>query len=174
MARNRTFVRGGRARRETLWIAGLFGRDTLASASTAVLAASLNAASLALRPFTIVRVRGVLRLMSDQDAITEDQVAAYGMAVVSDQSAAIGVTAVPTPAADMGSDLWFVYEALINRVFFRSDTGVSTDPGTFVQFDSKAMRKVNNDQDVVVMKESDAISDGCILSDQFRMLVKLH
>ena len=56
----------------------------------------LSAIGLALRPFTLIRVRGIFTIASDQSAATETQVGALGVAVVSEQAASIGVTAVPT------------------------------------------------------------------------------
>ena len=47
---------------------------------------------------------------SDQSAATELFIGNLGLAVVSDQATAVGVTAVPTPATDRGSDLWFLIE----------------------------------------------------------------
>jgi len=107
--------RGGRMRRESVWLASGEIFTTFAAANTAVLLTSLGATLLALRPFTVVRTRGILSIQSDQAAAIENQFFAYGHCVVSDQATAIGVTAVPTPDTDDTSDLWFVYERLMNR-----------------------------------------------------------
>ena len=107
MAR-RQFARGAAAisqKRLTSWFQFQPIRVTGAAGGTIMF--SLNAAALALRPFTIVRSRFEVGIISDQTAATEDQLGAIGMAVVSDQAVAVGVTAVPTPITDMGSDLWF-------------------------------------------------------------------
>ena len=102
-------MRSGGRKRETIWFGG--APFSAAVATTGVnLVTSLNAAALALRPFTIVRTRGVLRFSSDQEAATESWGGSFGMAVVSDQASAVGVTAVPTPTTENSSDLWFVYE----------------------------------------------------------------
>ena len=71
--------------------------------------ASLTAAELAKRPFTIIRTHLTFDVQSDQVAATEVQTGAMGMAVVSDQASALGVTAVPTPATDAASDLWYLH-----------------------------------------------------------------
>ena len=81
-------------------------RTTITTVGTSVVQTSLNAGALALRPFTMVRVRGVIRLETDQLTTTEFQEIAFGLAVVSDQAVAVGVTAVPSPVSDNGSDLW--------------------------------------------------------------------
>ena len=163
--------RGGVSRRETLWIEISTVEATLGGAPTAVLANSLNAAALALRPFTVVRTRGIFFARSDQNIAGETYMADLGLCVVSDQAAAIGVTAVPTPATDKGSDLFFVYEQLISRHFFGTSVGVN-EQGISKQFDSKAMRKVNDDQDLVLVLENEI--NGVVTATSGRLLIKLH
>ncbi len=160
--------------RETLWLSGDTTESTLSGAPTAILASSLNAAALALTPFTVVRTRGILHINSDQSAADESYGVDLGMAVVSAQASAIGVTAVPTPLTDKGSDLFFVYEQLFGRLFVGggSGTGVPTMASNFLQWDSKAMRKVQDDEDVVLTIENEIA--GAIAIVSFRMLVKLH
>ena len=58
-------VRGGARRRETLWIGDTLIETTIATGTTAVLLSTLNAAALALRPFTVVRTRGAVNISSD-------------------------------------------------------------------------------------------------------------
>ncbi len=133
---------------------------------------SLNAAALALRPFTVVRTRFEVWLKSDQAAATEDQVAMLGLAVVSDQAVAVGVTAVPTPGTDMGSDLWFVHQ-----VMYADESALvdKTRSGQRYSIDSKAMRKVDIGQDLVVVSElGSASGGGCIVTVGGRMLVKVN
>ena len=170
---NRVF-RGGSFRRETQWLAGGPVRNTLAVGSTAVLTQSLTAAELALRPFTIVRTRGILHVESDQTAAQEFMHAGIGMCVVSDQAIAIGVTAIPTPMTDRVSDLWFLYEEIFNSFLFGDATGFITPAGVRSVFDSRAMRKVEEGEDIAVVKETSAISTGAIVTSAFRMLIKLH
>ena len=149
--------------------------QTLTGAGSEALSGSLNAAALALRPFTIIRVRGIIGVSSDQGVAAEDQSGAFAMAVVSDQASGIGIIAVPSPITDRGSDLFFVYEDVVASMFVASNSGVVPD---FMQgirtFDSKAMRKVNEDQDIVLVKGTSGISDGAIIYTAGRMLLKLH
>ncbi len=176
MARNRSRIfRGGRQVRQSLWI-GLGETNTaLVGANTAALILSLNTAALALRPFTVVRTRGFLGVRSDQAAVSESYDGALGLAVVSDQASAIGVTAVPTPFTDLGSDMFFVHEMLFGRFSFLSSIGHQANLiEPWKSFDSKAMRKVDDDQDVVVTIESSSLSSGTVVTTAARMLVKLH
>jgi len=166
-------LRGGKNRRSTLWFSGVESRTNITTVSTAVLLTSLNAAALALRPFTVVRTRGVISLKSDQSIATEDQLAAYGECVVSDQASAAGVASVPTPVTDSGSELWLVYEWLINDVLLLSSVGLHVT-SKFLQFDSRAMRKVDEGMDLISVVESGALSNGFRFSTFARTLVKLH
>jgi len=167
------FLRNGVARRETLWIEAPPIETVIAAASTAVLIGRLLAASLALRPFTIVRTRGILYGRSDQSAATENWGGAYGIAVVSEQADAIGITALPTPVTDMDSDLWLLYEQMYGRIDFDSSISVR-EVGFMKEIDSKAMRKVVDGQQVVVTAETPAHVSSWGIVDGFRMLLKLH
>ncbi len=170
--RNRSFPQRSQ-RRLTAWVGGVNEVTGLAFAPGAVVIASLNAAALAIRPWTIVRVRGGVFVISDQQAASELQFGAFGASVVSDQASAIGVTAVPTPITDDGSDLFFVYQSFVSSLVFGDATGI-TNEGQWYPIDSKAMRKVNDDQNVVITAELDASSSGVTLITAFRMLIKLH
>ena len=176
MARNRSgrIFRGGRQVRETRWLDLTPTSVALGAASTASLLFSLTTEELALRPFTVVRTRGVFHCVSDQEGADELEAVSVGFAVVSDQAIAIGVTAVPTPETDRSSDLWYVYESIINRFQFVSGAGFETNAGQTHPFDSKAMRKVEDGQDVAVVVETAATSSGAIVTLGARMLIKLH
>ncbi len=168
------FIRGGRHLRETLW-ASISPTTTTLAVATPVLFSGLSASGLALRPFTIIRTRGVLHLSTDQIAASESYYAAYGMAVVSDQALAVGVSAVPTPLTEADSDLWFVYEPMTSRMLFGDATGLGGGDGVMVRFDSKAMRKVEDGQDIATVEEASSNSGllGCQLAKGGRMLLKL-
>ncbi len=160
--------------RETVWGDVGTTETVLSGAPTAALINTLGAGALAQRPFTIIRVRGVIHVRSDQAAATETFIGDLGYAIVSDQAIAIGVTAVPTPLTDKGSDLWFVYQQVIGRLEVASGagTGVPTNPGTFLQYDSKAMRRIEEGSDLAVVVENELA--GCNLVHSARLLVKLH
>jgi len=165
-------MRSGRMRRETVWLFEPASQITLAAAATAALVTSLNAAALALRPFTVIRSRGSWLVSSDQSAASEFYFGSYGYAVVSDQAVAIGVTAVPTPATDRGSDLFFGYGTWGARCELVGTSWAQNHAPQ--EFDSRAMRKVNEDSDVVLTMEAGLISSGCIIQFSGRQLIKLH
>ena len=178
MARHRGSRRGGgfaAASRQTRWLDIPWTVSVLSTTSSAVLALTLTAAELALRPFTIVRTRGILHVTSDQFVAAETARISLGLAVVSDQAVAIGVTAVPTPETDRASDLWFVYESLGSSFVIASNSGFTEPTGRLLHWDSKAMRKVEEGQDVAVVLENSALSsNGSITEVAGRMLIKLH
>ena len=164
---------GRSPRRLTDWFAGASQSvETALAASTSVLFASLNAAALAVRPFTVVRTRGWIWVASDQVAAFEVPFGGAALAVVSDQASAIGVTAVPTPITDEDSDLFFMYQH-----FIASGAGQAASQSNgsrLFEFDSKAQRKVNADQDIVQVIENSNTDDGLVFVMKLRMLVKLY
>ena len=177
MARGRRVFRQGRPVRETVWIGLTETRTVAVGANTATLILSLNAAALALRPFTITRSILHWSVRSDQTAASESWTAGLGIAVVSDQASAVGITAVPSPFTDLASDLWLLHDVIDGRFEFVSgvgfdSNGVSPEGGKTQE--SKAMRKVEDGQDVVVVLENDSLSLGTQTYVVGRMLVKLH
>ena len=91
--------------------------------------------------------------------------------MVSDQAVAIGVTAVPTPDTDRGSDLWYVFEEIFGEFVFISGVGTQ-ERGQLHRFDSKAMRKVEDGQDIITVAESPNTSAKIQVA--VRCLIKLH
>ena len=78
---------------------------------------------------------------------------------------------MPTPFTDMGSDFWFVHKNLYADESSLTDR---TRSSTKASIDSKAMRRVDVGQDIVVVVEFATGSGGLILSTAGRMLVKAH
>ncbi len=164
-------LRGGKDRRNTLWgdVTPVFNTMTAGGGTiTNVQSAAVDA----LTPFTIVRSRMAFYLRSDQSAAAEDQVCAFGIAVVSAQAAAIGVTAVPTPVTDLGSDAWLLHKIMFNSV---GAGAVDNIRGHYMEEDSKAMRKVEDGFELTFVAEIDAaIGNGAVLFSGGRVLLKLH
>ena len=141
---------------------------TLLAASGVDLQGTGNAALLAARPFTIVRVRGSVWIVSDQEAAQETPFLAFGLAIVSDSAAAAGAGSIPTPITEEDSDLWFAY------TYAAAAGDTKTTNIERVDFESRAMRKVNNDQDVVSVAENGSSTHACLYLAKFRFLLKLH
>ena len=168
-------MRDGRMRRQTLWFTSASINTTLSAASTASIVISLNAAALALRPFTIVRNRGYFSIRSDNFAVSTSETyeAAVGQIVVKDEAVAIGVTAVPTPIAQDASD-WHVYARLIGRTQISADGVAESNVIHQMEIDSKAMRKVDLGEDMIEVVETSPLSLGLVTVHYFRTLIKLH
>ena len=166
-------LRGGRQRRQTFWVGGTWVASALNPAGVQ-LVRSLNAAALALRPFTVIRTRGIFTAVSDQQAASEFQVANYGSIIVSEQAVAIGVTAVPTPVTDDQSN-WHVFEQIFTSMVFASGVGVGYDGAVTQLIDSKAMRKVSEGQQLIDVLEVPSIGNaGVAMNTYNRILIKLH
>ena len=168
--RSRVFASKGR---KTFWFSGVFVEATIGGANQALLFTSLNAAALALRPFTIVRTRGFWSIRTDQQSADEIQEMAMGHIIVTDEALAIGITAVPTPAQQSGSS-WFVFDSMMSSYDFESGVGVQARANRLQQYDSKAMRKVEEGQDVISVVQGGPNSDGATVNTFFWMLIKLH
>ena len=172
MARRRDFARGAaaiRTSRLTSWFQFQPIEVTLATNAVDTLAFTLNAAALALRPFTIVRTHFQLTLRSDQAAAIELQTMAIGMAVVSDEATAVGITAIPSASINAASNLWFLHS------WINGDESALTDrtrSQTNMRLDSKAMRKVEVGQDLAVVVSGGRIGSGMITDLMGRMLIK--
>ncbi len=166
-------VRGGRRPGKTTWFdLPVVAQDITTTGGQILL--TMVASELAARPFTVLRTHLEILITSDQLAADELQAGAVGLCVVSDQAAAVGVTAVPTPATDAASDLWFAHQWCFNRFAFASGVGFDASEGKVYTIDSKAMRKVNNDQQILVITELGSVSNGFSLIVAGRLLIKEH
>ena len=145
------------------------------AAATPILAGTLNAAALAIRPFTIVRIRGMVQWNSDQSAASESPGGAVGEIVVSEAAAAAGVGSVPTPTTESDGN-WMVYQLLLSVFTLGDATGFEevTGKGSYWEIDSKAMRKVGIDDQLALVVENADASFGAQFKMIGRILVKLH
>ena len=158
-------------RRMSSWLASAdLNAWTALPANTVILDQTLTTAEKARRPFTVVRTRGILFVVSDTSAAVEEPFGAIGFSVVSDQAVAVGVTAVPLPIFDEASDLFFVHQFW----GIASGMGAAVGPsqtGVF-PFDSKAMRKVDDSEDIAVVIENASALDAALYMIKFRLLIK--
>ncbi len=166
--RRRSFSTG--VRRATFWSRSAdISAPTVLALGAAVLDQSISAAS----PATIIRTRGTIWCRSDQAGAAEHQMGAVGFAVVSDQALAVGVTAVPTPITDKDSDLFFVHQYFASQFVFVTGVGLGDSQWQGYDFDSKAMRKINEEQALVAVVENASASFGLEYILQFATLFKL-
>ena len=160
-------VRGPRRKTEWFPSADITGFTTL-GAATFVVSQSLTAGELAKRPFTVVRTVGSIWITSDQVAASETPFGAVGFIVVSDKAVATGATAIPDPITQEGSDEWFTYTQFAAQGGPLSGRQISE-----YKFDSRAMRKVEDGEDIVIVVSNAHATAGLDFGIKFRLLVKL-
>ena len=107
---------------------------------------------------TLLRSRGRFRMVLNAAAIDESVTIAVGLAIVSARAAAAGVASLPRPATE-GSYPWLWHD------FGVASTFQGQASGTFAQVidmivDSKAMRKVKEDEVMVFVVEVCSSVDG--------------
>jgi len=156
--------------RKSLWLQ-FTTVDTTIAAGAATLIFTLNAAALALRPFTVIRTHFGFLQFSDQAAVIENQLVAVGMAIVSDQAVAVGITAIPTPMTESGSSLWFAHKLLYSREQSITDRA---QPAGVWDLDSKAMRKVEVGSDLAIVLENSTVGSGSVTAIGGRILIKTN
>ncbi len=162
-------------RRKMLWLdfAGVLQDVVVVAGGAVTLLSSLNAAALALRPFTIVRTRGIAMVSTDQTAATEFPMGALGFGIASEQAVAAGIGSLPTPVAEAGSSSWFMWQALLSQLNLSTAVGVA-NAGNVFAFDSKGQRKVELGDDIYVAVENESTTDGLALTFMARVLIKTH
>ena len=119
---------------------------------------------------TIVRTRGVLSIVPAVFTADIEIVGAMGMGIVSQQAFVAGAGSIPAPYTDANWEGWFVHQFFSYRFEFITGAGVILIDHKDT-IDSKAMRKLKDDDVIVVMVESQAAAMRA--SYQFRMLFKL-
>ena len=157
-----------------MWIGAGVG-DTVISAATKSLISTLSAGALLLRPFTILRTRMLIYWVSDQQTGTEQSFGTYARLVVTDTAAALGVTAIPDLSVLAGDPeaSWHVVQTVAQRFVFGTAVAFQAQAGWQYTVDSKAMRKVGPDDNVVAMFSEDGTSGGRLIT-QGRQLIQLH
>ena len=171
MARRHRSIQQARSDRIPIWLQGNTF-DAAVAGSGRTLLGQLNAGALAFWPFTVIRTRLEIVWESDQSGAAEAPMGAFGMVVVKETASAIGITAVPTPLSESDAD-YFVYQPMITSFDFVTAAGFDPNAGSHYTVDSKAMRKVGIDDDIVSVAE-EGNGDGALISVMGRFLVKLH
>ncbi len=168
--RSRGFVRP--PARTMIWIGSNIATSTI-GANTKVLFSVLSAGALLLRPFTVIRSRFVYQWRSDQAAVSEQPHGVVATLVVTETASGVGATAVPDPVSDPEA-AYITYQGLIADFVFLSSVGFDGDAGHQYQVDSKSMRKVGVDDDLITIAVNSSPDHGGQLTKQGRTLIKLH
>ncbi len=170
----RSFVAGGGAARRTGWFASAdVTAEATLGAGLAVLDQSFTEANLAQEvPFTIVRTRGFVYWRSDQFGAAELPFGALGFMVSTEEARVAGTASMPGPITSEDSDVWFVHQPFIADSRANATGGAA--PGRVFQFDSRAMRKVEDGMAINVLLENGSTLHGGNYLIKYRMLIKYH
>ena len=121
---------------------------------------------------TLIRTRGIFVVGSDQNSAAEQTNGAVGVGVVSEQAATVGVTAVPHFDTDSawGGWLWHSYFA----ANFAFGTAVGFEPNMMqtIVIDSKAMRKIGDNERLVVVVQNSHATFGLVYYTSMRLYSK--
>jgi len=163
--------RGG-VRRKTDWFA-----SAPLTAPVAVAASSAVLLEVAV-PFdvgeTVIRIRGLVSVRSDQVVASENMLGAFGIGIVTEQAATAGIASIPHPVTDGGWDGWMWHTYFADRFTFLDSSGFSdgVSPRHYV-IDSKAMRKVDGNERLVVVVEN-STATGINVTSMERILSKVN
>ncbi len=171
---NRSSFRRGTRRASDWQIAVESSAFVNVPANSSVLLISITAAALsAIGPFTIVRSRGYLSVVTDQFAAEEDQIGGVGMALVNDRARAVGISALPVPTGtELLDDRFFWIQMFGQRFLFGSAIGMEPKAAESFVIDSKAMRKVKTDDALVITASNPHATNGFNLAIGMRILTK--
>ena len=162
--------------RQVAWASLVSTSATAVPGSSAVLLASFTSAALVdggLSPGTLIRVRGLLTVYSDQIAANEIWHGAIGLAVVSDAARAAGIASLPTPITEANTDFWQTWRPYGGRFSFITGAGFEAQGATNYEIDSKAMRKIKPGDAIVLVAEQGAAVGSDLIVDM-RLLFKYH
>ena len=163
--RGRSFAPRG-PKRKSQWIGSADQGDVAVGANASVIVQS----NAGLANVTIVRTRGLFSWKPSTFSASSIQLGAVGMGIVSDQAFAAGAASIPGPWTDPEWSGWFWWQAFSYRNQF--DTAIGQQMvGQDIVVDSKAMRKVEINEVVVMMAETFAVAG--VIAGAFRQLVKL-
>jgi len=162
------------ARRATDWAIRLASTAeiTIPASSKILLAATALGGLSEISPATLIRTRGIFSVASDQFTGTEIQSGSLGLALVSNAQGALGITALPSPETDALWDGWFWIQAFRQVMRFGSAIGFEGDWTHPYEIDSKAMRKIEDDQVLVLVGENNHASNGLNVQFNTRHLIK--
>ncbi len=160
-------------KRATTWLAPA-PQNVIAVASTGTaIIASFDAFANGLPRPTVVRNRGEVTVRPQAFSSDVAISGAFGIGIVSDSAFAAGAASVPSPFSDANWGGWFVWQSFSMLLEVSTDVGRLgvTESGAHYQVDSKAMRKIGDDETLVMVAESQ--SGAFNIAMHIRTLLKL-
>ncbi len=171
MARRSGFSHLSGRKRTTTWSLGTGGVTQQAIITTGKTLLGSGIVLVTEDTATIVRTHGYFWAGVQQaSAALDGFIGAFGIGLVSDQAFAAGIASIPTPFTDAEWDGWFLWGSFSLAWDFDDATGVRFSMLNHI-VDSKAMRKVSDNETIVLVAESQ--SGAFDISMPLRMLLKL-
>jgi len=166
-----------RSKRRTSWGGARVDMDTLVT-GTPQFAVMQTEAQLEEFPTpTIVRTRGQLGVKADSGAAASPHLSSVGLGIYLADSAAVTAGSLQLPITDIGSDWLWWWNAVITENIGGAAENIAN--GGWMLFervvvDSKAMRKVKNNQVLVLVAElfSEQGTGAANIFGTIRMLLK--
>ena len=148
MARAR---RSGGRRADYTWILGTGHVNGLSTTQ------AFDSMTTVLRSSTLVRTRGEIHVGMDPGAIDDTMVVGVGLIVATDQAIAAGAASLPSPIDDGDADwLWHGLFGLHAATIVSGDDWIGQSSRR--EIDSKAMRKVKQNDNLVVVYDSSVLA----------------
>ncbi len=169
--RNRQSTRSSK-RPNRSWAGFASTGETAVAANTKVLMGSFTLSNANIDE-TILRNVGMLGVISDQLAASEDNFGAFGMIVVNDLAVAAGAASIPGPITDRTDDGWFVYVPIVQKIQVSSAIGIDHSAMTQYPFDSKAKRVVQEGFQIALMVENANATAAFQIAAIFRTLSQI-
>ena len=119
---------------------------------------------------TIRRTVGVIGVSSDQTGGIEQQLGAVGYLVATSTALAAGVASLPGPVTERDDDGWFVWQSVIRR----GDASLTSPVVEIFNYDSKAMRRVEEGYAVAVVAENSHATNGLLIHFSTSMYATRH
>ncbi len=172
--RGNTSIRRIGSKRSTDWLIAFTSSAYIAvPANSSVLLGSIaSAVLLDTTPFTVIRTRGIVSFSSDQIAANEEQLGGVGLAFTTERARAAGIASLPVPVTSINDDSFFWLQFHGGNFRISSAVGVNPDMATNYEIDSKAMRKVESNDALVLVAENNHATNGFQVAVFIRILIK--
>ena len=167
MARGRSF-RPRQSARLTQWIGPAIQDYNVVAAGGATLVASIPFEG----PVTVMRTRGHVSIIPESTAADVHLIGAFGAGIVTAEAFGAGIASMPEPFTDADWGGWLVWRTFSYGLEFETAASVGFPNWNF-EIDSKAMRKVGPDDNIVTIS-SEAGAVGARLFTGGRTLIQLH
>ena len=120
---------------------------------------------------TILRTVGILSIVTDNSAASEEQIGAFGMILVTDAALAVGVTAMPGPVTDADDDGWMLYVPFSQTIAIGAAGVIESKQ---YSFDFRGKRIVRGGVNMAIMIENAHATNAFDASVMLRLLSQLR